>query len=704
MFTWIPIYTELATVLLTYRSDRSALIQRLQSAYDSISMKLPTLDSTPAPTDIDPFTVFGLFNKGLSDANRIAIIEALKTELDLSSPVPSNFDGIPVLNNLSATFYRFANDSARGEHDIDNLWAMHEAALAYADNNTADNRAAFVEAYDTVRTQKGIRWNLTMALYWIRPYAYINLDSRNRWYMSNEKYVPQSIVDVVTALKEAVPDGETYLHICDVCHAATDSFPALSFSAWTESERVNNEAPPPDSRGDADVETTKYWLYAPGKGAAKWEEYYSAGIMGLGWSELGDPRDYTTKAEMSEALRAQLGGDSSYSNSVLAVWQFVHEVKPGDIIFVKKGMHEILGRGVVESDYEYDPNIDDHPNIRHVKWTHKGNWKSDETLAMKTLTDLSNYTGTVEKIKALMESPEEDTDDPPAIAYPPYTKDDFLKDVYISPTEYESIVGELRYKKNLILQGAPGVGKTFAAKRIAYSIMGEKDINRVAMVQFHQSYSYEDFIMGYRPTATGFILQHGVFYDFCKRAEEDDERDYFFIIDELNRGNLSKIFGELFVLLDCNQRGPKNRIKLLYEDEYFFVPNNVYVIAMMNTADRSLAMMDVALRRRFGFYDMQPALESHGFKEYQQSLGNTKFDRLIDVVKDLNEAISTDDSLGQGYRIGHSFFCNLTPESVTDHRLKSIVNYELIPTIEEYWCDDPKTAAEWTDRLRGAIK
>ncbi|GHV36835.1 hypothetical protein FACS1894187_12170 [Synergistales bacterium] len=163
----------------------------------------------------------------------------------------------------------------------------------------------------------------------------------------------------------------------------------------------------------------------------------------------------------------------------------------------------------------------------------------------------------------------------------------------------------------MILQGAPGVGKTFAAKRLAFSIIGKEDDRRVKIVQFHQSYSYEDFVMGYRPDGRGFCLAEGPFYQFCKIAEkDDDDRPYFFIIDEINRGNLSKIFGELLMLIENDKRGEKNALRLLYKDEDFFVPENVHIIGMMNTADRSLAMIDYALRRRFVFFDMEPAFDS----------------------------------------------------------------------------------------------
>ena len=268
--------------------------------------------------------------------------------------------------------------------------------------------------------------------------------------------------------------------------------------------------------------------------------------------------------------------------------------------------------------------------------------------------------------------------------------------------EYDTLVNLIRTKKNVILQGAPGVGKTFAAKRLAYSMMGVKDQERVMMIQFHQSYSYEDFIMGFRPSESGFELKKGAFYNFCKKAEIDSDNDYFFIIDEINRGNLSKIFGELFMLIESDKRGIQ--LQLLYSDEKFAVPKNVYIIGMMNTADRSLAMLDYALRRRFAFYEMRPGFNTDGFRDYRMSLGNEKFDKLIHAVEALNNAISADDSLGEGFCIGHSYFCNLTTESITDRTLSGIVEYELIPMLKEYWFDEPLKIKDWSEKLRSAIK
>ena len=281
-----------------------------------------------------------------------------------------------------------------------------------------------------------------------------------------------------------------------------------------------------------------------------------------------------------------------------------------------------------------------------------------------------------------------------------YGVETFLEDVYMDEGNYRMLTALVQSKKNVILQGPPGVGKTYAAERLAYSMMGVKDPNRVMMVQFHQSYSYEDFIMGFRPSEAGFQLRYGVFYRFCKDAEIDSENSYFFIIDEINRGNLSKIFGELFMLIESDKRGFP--LQLLYADEKFSVPGNVHIIGMMNTADRSLAMLDYALRRRFAFYEMKPGFDTEGFRTYQMALASERFDKLIRCVENLNRAIAADESLGEGFCIGHSFFCNL--KQATDQALFRIVEFELIPLLKEYWFDEPFKVNDWANSLRSAIK
>lgn len=458
-----------------------------------------------------------------------------------------------------------------------------------------------------------------------------------------------------------------------------------------------------DAALTVDATAVRYWLYAAGDSSINWESDYAEGIMAIGWEGMGDLMTYSSKEEMRSKMRELYGGNSSYKNQVLATWQFANELKPGDIIFVKKGRKLILGRGVVDGEYVYDQKRGQYCNIRKVRWTDKGEWELDVQTVMKTLTDITPYTDYVKKVQSIIDGDrhldEILDDEADEESFDPYTADDFLSEVYMDEEQYHTLKSLLLTKKNVILQGAPGVGKTFAAKRLAYSIMGEKDNNRVKMVQFHQSYSYEDFIMGFRPTKTGFELKKGVFYDFCRKAAEDD-RPYFFIIDEINRGNLSKIFGELFMLIECDKRGVE--LQLLYADEQFSIPSNVHIIGMMNTADRSLAMLDYALRRRFAFFEITPAFGSAGFRAYKSKVNNPKFDRLIATVEQLNEAIANDDSLGEGFCIGHSYFCTKT--TINDEWMKSVVEYELIPLLKEYWFDEATKVKDWSRTLREVVK
>lgn len=282
-----------------------------------------------------------------------------------------------------------------------------------------------------------------------------------------------------------------------------------------------------------------------------------------------------------------------------------------------------------------------------------------------------------------------------------YSKADFLSKVFMTEERYNVLEALLRNKKNVILQGAPGVGKTFAAKKLAYAMMGEVDDSRIELVQFHQNYSYEDFIMGYRPEKDGFKLTEGIFYKFCQVAANHPDKEYFFIIDEINRGNMSKIFGELMMLIEKDYRGTK--ATLAYSGMPFSVPENLYIIGMMNTADRSLAMIDYALRRRFSFFEMEPGFNSEGFQKYQNAFANETFNTLIDQIKVLNKEISEDPSLGRGFRIGHSYFCGREESGCTTDWMRSVVEFDILPMLAEYWFDEPAKLQHWEKNLRGVF-
>ena len=662
-YDWIDFYIEFATKLLPFKNDRKSLIRKIYAVYNIAGISVPKLESGDEIIDIDPFTIFGTFNKGITNANRIAILNGIASEFGIAATVPSNFDGIPVLNNLKATFYGFKDD--RKANDIDNLWSLFEVALALADNDTEDNRQKFSEAYDKVHDQLCIRWNITMGLYWIRPYTFINLDSRNRWFIADVQNMPGEFVVAAEKKFKKVPFAADYLEIKDLCKKALDAgeygyknFPDLSYMAWVVSEKVNQEI-----AAEKDKKTSKAEFL-------KWFMPLLQALRDLGGSAT--PADARKKIIENEHLSDEIVNETRGKTNVN---KFENEVAFARNYLVEAGYIDKSVRGV---------------------WTLTEAGKTVELTAEMASDIFKKIVSGAKSMKT------NDSDDEQEIAYQEYTVENFLDDVYMSEDNYTRLVGLLRNKKNIILQGAPGVGKTYVAKCLAYSMMGVEDVERVMMVQFHQSYSYEDFIMGFRPSATGFELKKGAFYNFCKKAEVDSDNEYFFIIDEINRGNLSKIFGELFMLIENDKRG--KALQLLYSDEKFAVPKNVYIIGMMNTADRSLAMLDYALRRRFAFFDIKPGFETTGFSKYRMALDNEKFDKLINCVESLNREISDDESLGEGFCIGHSYFCNLQPDTIDDSWLYGIVEYELIPLLKEYWFDEPMKVKDWSENLRSTIK
>lgn len=290
---------------------------------------------------------------------------------------------------------------------------------------------------------------------------------------------------------------------------------------------------------------------------------------------------------------------------------------------------------------------------------------------------------------------------------PPFTIEDALRDLFLDQDALANLLMLWRGKKNLILQGAPGVGKTFLARRLAFLILGHKDAARLRMIQFHQAYSYEDFVQGYRPAeGGGFERRDGVFFDFCKLAESEPSRPYVFIIDEINRGNLSKIFGELMMLVEPDKRGEEYAIPLTYshaDEAPFAVPENLYVLGLMNTADRSLSMVDYALRRRFAFATLEPQFGAVKFQAFlkQRGVEASLVDRIVARMRELNAAIAEDrTNLGPGFCIGHSFFTPREGNGIDGFDwYRGVVQNEIKPLLMEYWFDDQDRAEEWAARL-----
>ena len=291
-----------------------------------------------------------------------------------------------------------------------------------------------------------------------------------------------------------------------------------------------------------------------------------------------------------------------------------------------------------------------------------------------------------------------------------YTVDDMINDgVFFERLALQRILDRFEDKKNLILQGPPGVGKTFVTRRFAYALMGEQARDRVRNVQFHQSYSYEDFVQGYRPDTNDdehliFRLQPGTFLKMCEDAQMNSDDRYVMIIDEINRGNLSRVFGELLSLIEKDKRGEEFEVALS-SGMRFSVPENVYLLGTMNLADRSLAGMDYAMRRRFAFVTLEPQFGKSVFENWlthsDRSVPAEVIRRINDRMSALNGVISGDASLGRNFAVGHSYFCDIANggEDDWDAWYREIVKTEIKPLLEEYWFDDLGKADTEVGRL-----
>lgn len=448
------------------------------------------------------------------------------------------------------------------------------------------------------------------------------------------------------------------------------------------------------------LDSRPVWLIAPGENANLWPQWQVDGVAAIGWNEARDLSDLEDIEAFREAVAA--GCPEAGADKVARMLHdFAVEMKPGDVVVAKQGTKAVVGWGVVTGEYRHEESAQPFAHVRSVEWREDRRVELPDSIRLlnKTLTGYRDGDPLLDFLEAqyrFLDVVEAAID-----TVAEYTLEQALDDLFVETAAFDRMMSLLRRKKNLILQGAPGTGKTYIADRLAFLLMGVKDRTRLTMVQFHQSTSYEDFIQGFRPDDEGhFLLKNGVFYDFCRTAADDLEQKYVFVIDEINRGNLAKIFGELMLLIEPDKRGEAHAIRLVYGDktsEPFFVPSNVYLIGTMNTADRSLSLVDYALRRRFAFFEMTPGFESPAFaaKLAGRGVSAGMVARIRSMMLALNERIGADlASLGSGYRIGHSFFVPRSRVADEEQWLGEVVEYEILPLVEEYWADDPKVLNE----------
>lgn len=693
-FTWVPFYEQTATKLLDWEGRQAELLEFLQKLEDAglpvVSLVDQDADGNRFPLSVmDPFTFYASFNRGQRKENRQAICSEVKKFLDVEADVPGDFDGIPVVDNRSSWFFSFSKQ--REVNAIPTLWNVFKQALAPAPLA----QPAFAEAFNAALALRRVKINLTMGLYWIRPKTFLALDHNNRRHL-----------DIKI---EGELNASSYI---EVLHSleGMGSFPELSSAAWgrepgatnQRSERAISKPTTPPSR------TRRLWLWSPGDQAAHWEDLHESGQMAIGWNEIGDLKRYTSLDAMKQAVAQSYPRDAEPTNDSRACYEFTHEIRPGDLVLAKRGRKTLVGYGVVKSEYRHDAKRVALKNVREVQWLQKGSWDAPFLLPMKTLTGFD-----VESPEALQLREAVGKSDLDAIVSVPPTErrrfsiEEALKGLFVGPDTLEEMLDIWRAKKNLILQGAPGVGKSFIARRLAYALMGYEDPSRIKVVQFHQAYSYEDFVQGYRPNGNGFGLRDGAFVEFCRRAIADEDETYVFVIDEINRGNLSRIFGEMMLLVEGDKRDKRWGVRLAYSpEETFHVPANLFILGLMNTADRSLAVVDYALRRRFAFKTLTARFGSDEFVRHLADRGVS--DKLVDHIRrklgELNLVIANDRSnLGPGFCIGHSYFCDPPVLDGTEadelNWYRRVVENEVLPLLDEYWFDAPTKVDQWRTKL-----
>lgn len=430
------------------------------------------------------------------------------------------------------------------------------------------------------------------------------------------------------------------------------------------------------------------WLVGSGRDDATWEWMRNRGIVAIG-APIGDLREYDSKEDMLEALRALPATSDNPFNDALSCWQFLREMAPGDEVFVKRGRSRLLAHGHITGPYTFEETdaVGRYEHRRTVSWSWHGDAEVDTKLVLKTLTEISSAPA-LEQLRAALPVSEPE---PEELRTEPYTMDNALQDLFLDRSDLNTMLLRLNRKRNLVLQGPPGTGKTFVALRLARLLSNDRSDARVLRVQFHPSYGYEHFVEGLRPSDGGFKVEQGPFLKFCQLAHQDLENPYVVLIDEINRGHLGRIFGELMLLLEGDKRDPSWAVNLTYSPNPFWIPPNVYVIGTMNTADRSLALVDYALRRRFAFHDVRPAFTTTRFREFLAGhTGDASFaDDVIARMKRLNNLLEKDPDLGSGFAAGHSWFCTDVGDAGAEAWYDDIVDGEILPLLREYWFDRP---------------
>ena len=682
-FIWSEIYEEFATKLLEYKNDRKNLISKLQNVYEEIDMKLSKMESNGEILDIDPFTIFGLFNKGITDDNRKRILGEIAKQFNLKNKVPFSFEGIPLVNNLRSTFFNFAEE--RGENDINNLWEVFESAIRYADNPTQGNKLKIESTYNNVIKQKGIQWNITMGLYWIRPNTYINLDSKNREFIIKQKILPEQFIKEVNQFKN-IPNGEQYIQLCDLLlekikdgQYGYRDFKELSFIAYERNMSVDTVTQHNTQNTDIAKNTILYG--PPGTGKTYNTVMYAVAIIENKKLEEIKKENYTEVIDRYNKYKEDGLIEFTTFHQSYGYEEFIEGIKPvihsdeedeTDIQYevvpgLFKKFCDIAGKPILRKE-KCDIGINESPTIWKISLEGSGE-NSTRTECMKNEHIRIGYDEYGREITNLFKG-----------AAGRHILNYFINDMSIGDIvmscydcntvdaigvvtgEYEWHDEYAQYKRlrkvNWIVKGIKeNIIKINNGSRLSNPTVYKLRMDLSDVMEIIEKYSKNTIEV------------------------EEKKKNHVFIIDEINRGNISKIFGELITLIEPTKRIGQTegqKVRLPYSQKLFGVPNNVYLIGTMNTADRSIATIDTALRRRFNFKEMLPDEEVlDGI--YVEDVS------IKDIFIKMNKRITV--LFDREHTLGHAYFLPLK-DAPTIETLANIFENSIIPLLQEYFYED----------------
>ena len=682
-FNWSNFYGEFATTLLEYKNDRKGLISKLKSAYEETGMKLPKMESNGEILDIDPFTIFGLFNKGITDDNRKRILGEIAKQFNLKNKVPFSFEGIPLVNNLRSTFFNFAEE--RGENDINNLWEVFESAIRYADNPTQGNKLKIESTYNNVIKQKGIQWNITMGLYWIRPNTYINLDSKNREFIIKQKILPQQFIKEVNQFKN-VPNGEQYIQLCDLLlekikdgQYGYRDFKELSFIAYERNMSVDTVTQHNTQNTDIAKNTILYG--PPGTGKTYNTVMYAVAIIENKKLEEIKKENYTEFIDRYNKYKEDGLIEFTTFHQSYGYEEFIEGIKPvihsdeedeTDIQYevvpgLFKKFCDIAGKPILRKE-KCDIGINESPTIWKISLEGSGE-NSTRTECMKNEHIRIGYDEYGREITNLFKG----AAGRHILNY--FINDMSIGDIVMSCYDCNTVdaigvvTGEYEWhneypeykrlrKVNWIVKGIKeNIIKINNGSRLSNPTVYKLRMDLSDVMEIIEKYSKNTIEV------------------------EEKKKNHVFIIDEINRGNISKIFGELITLIEPTKRIGQTegqKVRLPYSQKLFGVPNNVYLIGTMNTADRSIATIDTALRRRFNFKEMLPDEEVlDGI--YVEDVS------IKDIFIKMNKRITV--LFDREHTLGHAYFLPLK-DAPTIETLANIFENSIIPLLQEYFYED----------------